>query len=173
LPAQFAGYKLHSSHVSYFRSYLVLNSIYFLSTQNILKLDLKTEAIIASYRSSGADQPKSARLLEIRYEAPRSAVAAFRSFVQSYLPERNCQAQQSRERPAPKAQATGHPVQLPQIGSGAPPQAGICLVEDGWVGYRLAGRTLVLAFQLPSEEVARLCLDEAAEQLNNWEKSHD
>ncbi len=148
LPTEFAGHRLNSREVSYFRSHLVLNSLYFLSTQNILKLDLKTEAVMASY-SSGAGRSHSIRLLEVRYDAPASAQAAFRSFLQSYLPERKCE----------------------RAGAGA--QAETCLVEDGWIGYRVAGRTLIVAFQLSSEQVARLCLEKATEQLHTWEKSHE
>jgi len=150
LPADFAGYQLDSGQVAYFRSYLVLNSIYFLSTQNILKLDLKTEAVIALYRSTGVGQPKSARLLIARYETPAGALAASRSFMESYLPEHKCQAS----------------------GPGTP-ATGACLVEDGWVGYRVIGRNLVLAFQLPSEQIARLSLDRSTEQVHNWEKNHE
>jgi len=150
LPAEFAGYQLDSRQVTYFRSYLVLNSVYFLSTQNILKLDLKTEAVMASYRSTGVDQPKSGRLLVVRYETPARALAASHSFMESYLPEHKC-----------KASGPGTPA------------TGACLVEDGWVGYRVIGRNLVLAFQLPSEQIARLSLDKSAEQLHNWEKSHE
>jgi len=156
LPSEIAGYQLNGKQVSYFRSYLVLNSIYFVSTQNLLKLDLKTEAATASYRSAGAEQPKSVRLLEIRYDAPGSAAAALRSFLQSYLPEHNCKG-------------SGKPAG----GSGAGAGTGTCLVEDGWVGYRAVGRTVILGFQLPSEQAALLCLDQATEQLKNWEKSHE
>ncbi len=153
LPAGFPRYQLNSREVSYFRSHLILNSIYFLGTQNILRLNLKTQAVIASYRSAGRDQPQSLRLLEIRYDTPSSALAAFRSFVQSYLPEHKCKA--SGKRP------------------GAPPEAGICQVEDGWVGYRVVGRTLVLGFEFPSEQIARVCVNNATEQLQNWEKNHE
>ena len=156
LPAGFPGYRLNNREASYFRSYLVLNSIYFLGTQNILKLNLKTQAVIASYRSAGRDQPKSVRLLEIRYDTPGSALAAFRSFLQSYLPEHKCKA-------------SGKPAS----GPGAQPEAGTCQVEDGWVGYRVVGRTLVLGFQFPSEQIARVCVDNATEQLENWEKNHE
>lgn len=156
LPAGFPGYRLNNREASYFRSYLVLNSIYFLGTQNILKLNLKTQAVIASYRSAGRDQPKSVRLLEIRYDTPGSALAAFRSFLQSYLPEHKCKA-------------SGKPAS----GPGAPPEAGTCQVEDGWVGYRVVGRTLVLGFQFPSEQIVRVCVDNATEQLENWEKNHE
>ncbi len=156
LPTEFGGYQLNRGQASFLRSYLVLNSLYFLSTQNILKLDLKTEAVIASYRTSGPDQPNSARLLEIRYDSPGSALAALRGFMQSYLPEHKCTG---------KDKTGSRP--------GGQPATGTCLVEDGWVGYRAVGRTLILAFQLPSEQTARLCLDKAAEQLQNWEKSHE
>jgi len=152
LPADFSGYQLNTRQLSYFRSYLVLNSLYFLSTQNILKLDLKTEVATASYGAGG----KKAQLLEVRYPTPASALAAFRSFMQSYLPEHKCQASGK-----------------PGTRSAVQPETGTCLVEDGWVGYRVVGRTLVLAFQLPSEETARLCVDTATEQLQNWEKSHE
>ena len=147
LPADFSGYKQDTRQVSFLRSYLVLNSIYFLSTKDILNLGLKTAGATASYRAAGGGEPKSTRLVEIRYESPSSAQAALRSFVQSYLPEHKCKAKD--------------------------PSTGACAVEDGWVGYRVVGRTVVLAFQLPSEQTARLCLDKAAAQLQNWEKSHE
>jgi len=42
-------WKLRVDRLSFFRSHLVLNSIYYLSSENILDLDLSTEAVIAPY----------------------------------------------------------------------------------------------------------------------------
>jgi len=44
-----SGWKLHKDRLSFFRSYLVLNSIYYISHENILNLDLSTEAVFAPY----------------------------------------------------------------------------------------------------------------------------
>jgi hypothetical protein len=44
-----SAWKLRRDRLSFFRSYLALNSIYYLSHENILDLDLSTEAVIASY----------------------------------------------------------------------------------------------------------------------------
>ena len=44
-----SAWKLRKDRLSFFRSYLVLNSIYFLSQENILDLDFSTEAVIAPY----------------------------------------------------------------------------------------------------------------------------
>ncbi|RPI23530.1 MAG: hypothetical protein EHM61_19530 [Acidobacteria bacterium] len=158
LPAALSGFRLEPNRVSYFRSYLVLNSLYFLSNENILKLGLKTEAAIASYVSGSGGQQKRARLLEIRYESDSSALSAYRSFLAAYFPETK----------SPKA-GSG------QVAKATPPagKGGTRKVEDGWAGHRLVGRSLVLAFEFPSEPTARLCLDTATEQLQNWEKSHE
>jgi hypothetical protein len=46
------GWKLRNDRIGYFRSYLVLNSLYYLSHQNILNLDHSTEAVTAPYENA-------------------------------------------------------------------------------------------------------------------------
>jgi hypothetical protein len=50
-PTSNAGFKLRPDRVCFLRSYLVLNSAYFLSTENILDLGLSTEAVTTTYSS--------------------------------------------------------------------------------------------------------------------------
>jgi hypothetical protein len=65
LPQVGADWKLRNDRLSFFRSYLVLNSIYYLSEKNILDLDLSTEAIMAPYEntSNSTDGKRSQFLL--------------------------------------------------------------------------------------------------------------
>jgi hypothetical protein len=58
-------WKLRKDRLSFFRSYLALNSMYYLSHENILDLDLSTEAVIAPYEhiASSSDRKRSQFLL--------------------------------------------------------------------------------------------------------------
>ncbi|HXK59041.1 MAG TPA: hypothetical protein PLP42_04025 [Acidobacteriota bacterium] len=156
LPPELDGYRLDPDRVSYFRSYLVLNSIFFLSNENILMLGLNTEAITASYSRGHSVERKRPRLIEVRYESESSALAAYQSFLRTYLPESN-RDEVSGE--------TSIGLQNMKIGAGE--------TEDGWVGHTLAGRTLVLAFECPSESLARGWVNTAVRHLMSWEESHD
>ncbi|NLP11193.1 hypothetical protein GX408_12430, partial [bacterium] len=65
--------------LKYFRSHLVLNSIFYLANQNILDLDLSVEGIYA-----GEGRMK---LLLLHYPQAGRAAAAAQFFLQSYLPD--------------------------------------------------------------------------------------
>ena len=65
--SQFA---LRADRTVYLRSHLVLNSVYFLSSENILDLGLDCEMAAAVYRrNSGADSSKQVHVLLVRYPA--------------------------------------------------------------------------------------------------------
>ena len=154
LPAKVGDYQLVNERLAFLRSHLVLNSIYFLSPQNILKLDARCEAVSASYRGGSEAESRTVRLIEIRYPGHDEALAAIRSFESAYLPE--------------KPQATKR---KPDAPSYSPSLA--FLVEDGWMSYSRVGRTLILVFECHDEAVAWLMVDRASESYKTWEKNHD
>jgi hypothetical protein len=125
LPEALAGsYHLRADRVTFLRSSLVLNSIYFLATENLLDLGPETEAATATYERAGGSPPEGARLqvLVVRYPTDGAAREALAHFESGYL----------RRRPAVD-DAQGEP--------------GIEHVEDGWLGYERHGRELVLVFR--------------------------
>lgn len=67
--------------IRYFHIHSSLNYHYFLSDQNILKLDRRTEAVLARYT------PDQCYLLCVRYRSSELAKEAFDSFVNAYIPE--------------------------------------------------------------------------------------
>lgn len=79
LPAQ----GLDPRSVRYFHNHLVLNIHYFVSQENILRLDQKTEAVLGLYGEKGS----LGRLLMIRYPNADLAGEALSNFLGAYLPE--------------------------------------------------------------------------------------
>ena len=77
------GHVLRSDRIAFLRSHLVLNSIYFLGTGNLLDLGPGTEAVAASYarREAGG----SLRVLVVRYPTEAAARDAVAHFAASYL----------------------------------------------------------------------------------------
>ncbi|MEW6333248.1 MAG: DUF6599 family protein [Thermodesulfobacteriota bacterium] len=69
--------------VRFIRSHVLLNQRFFVSHQNILNLDRRTEAFLAQY----VQQDQQAHLLLIRYPHAQAAGEAFRGFMKAYLPD--------------------------------------------------------------------------------------
>ena len=133
LPEAVAGsYHLRTDRVTFLRSPLVLNSTYFLATENLLDLGPTTEAVIATYERAGGSPAESARLraLVVRYPTEDAARQALAHFETGYL----------HRRPA-----AGDP----QGGSG------VEHVEDGWLAYDRRGRHLALVFQAADAATAK------------------
>jgi len=75
---------LRPERTSYFHSAVNLNNRFFVSSENILRLDGTTDCIFAEYGASGAEP---ASFLLIRYADAGKAGSARQSFLASYLPE--------------------------------------------------------------------------------------
>jgi len=73
--------KLIEQSIRYFHTHPCLNYHYFLAEQNILNLNLKTDAILAEY------EPGLVYLLAVKYNSEQLADDAYRSFVENYAPE--------------------------------------------------------------------------------------
>ena len=140
-----SAWKLLRDRISFFRSHLVLNSIYYLSHENILNLDLSTEAVIASYELVDATSNTSerCRLLLIRYENPEKARNSLNLFQKSYLSEMN------------------HKIS----GDSVDNNQQIYKVEDGWMGYKLSKNFLVMVFECPSRDSVGMIINSIESNL--------
>ena len=72
---------LLNQSVRYFHLHTSLNYHYFVASQNILKLNQRTEAVLATY------QPDKSFLLCVHYQSRKEAKEAFDSFLSAYIPE--------------------------------------------------------------------------------------
>jgi len=78
------GNNLRRNRISYFHANVNLNNRYFIASENILRLESRTDCVIGEYGAAG-DEPVS--LLLVRYPDGEAARAAFGSFRSAYMPE--------------------------------------------------------------------------------------
>jgi hypothetical protein len=139
-------FTLRPDRTVYLRSHLVLNSAYFLSSENLLDLGLDCELAAATYPRSGvAGSTKPVRILLVRYPVETAARKALAHFKNVYL--------------SAKPSAAG--------------DRGVVSIEDGWAGFILSGRGLGLVFEAPDETSARLFLESSKQALDHVEVSHE
>jgi len=135
-----AVWKLRGDRLSFFRSHLVLNSIYYLSHENILDLDLSAEAVSAPYEHiSGSGNQKRSQFLLVQYENPERARQALNHFHDAYLPEL-------------KKEITVD-------------NASLFKLEDGWLAYKLLGKYIAIVFECPDPESAKVILQKNESNL--------
>ena len=130
-----ADWSLRKDRLSYFRSYLVLNSIYFLSSENILELGHATEAVTAPYEATSQNESgirKRCQFLLVRYEKSELARQALRHFHQVYLPD--------------------HTDRLGQFAAMQKPET--FKLEDGWLAYKQMDEYLAIVFECPDRNSA-------------------
>ena len=139
-----AVWDLRVDRLSFFRSHLVLNSIYYLSHENILDLDLSAEAVIAPYEYiPGSGNPKRSQFLLVIYENPERARQALNRFHDVYLP-------------GYKKEITAETV----VDSPS-----LFKLEDGWLAYKLIGKHIAIVFESPDPESARAILQKNESNL--------
>jgi hypothetical protein len=84
---------LKPGKTAYFHNHVHLSNRYYISSENVLNLDEKTECVFAEYNPVVADAPvgasggDSARLLVVRYPDAARAGAAAGSFLRALLPQ--------------------------------------------------------------------------------------
>ena len=140
-----SDWKLRSDRIAYFRSYLVLNSFYYLSHENILNLDLSTEAVTAPYENiTTTGERKRVQFLFIKYENPERSEQALDNFLKAYLPEHK-----KDFTPGSTAKSSN-----------------FYEVEDGWLGYQLFGKCIALVFGCPHQESAQMIINQMATNLS-------
>ena len=146
-----SGWRLRKDRIGYFRSHLVLNSLYYLSHQNILNLDHSTEAVTAAYENiSVAGTAKSVQVLFVRYATPEKALKALNDFHNAYL-----QDQQKGLDPGVTQKYTN-----------------FVKIEDGWLGYNLNGTDLGIVFECPNRESAQIIINHISRNAVSKEKDH-
>ncbi|MBN1938395.1 MAG: hypothetical protein JW843_02335 [Candidatus Aminicenantes bacterium] len=128
-----SSWSVRRDRTAYFYNHLVLNSLFYLSHENILDLGPSTEAVHFELEHvQGKSVRKPVRLLMIRYEDADRASRALEVFRMVYLPDKK-----SGETPTL---------------TGAGPRT--YSVEDGWMGFRRMGRRIALVFACPDRESA-------------------
>lgn len=138
---------LQSGEVCYLRSHLVLNSIYYLSSHNILQLDRNCEAVIASYKNPDEKEGKKIRLISVRFPDPDRAQQALARFQEAYLPEFS-------QKKVEKIDGIAYP---------------IFQIEDGWTGYLRIERDLVIVFESHDQQTVQTILHEMESQIKSLE----
>ena len=138
------GFVVRPAGVCFLRSYLVLNSTYFLSSRDILSLDRHVDAVLARFSPSAQGGAGTVVLLLVRYPDPVAATNGLVSFRTAYLPE-----------------------------SVAGAEAQVAKVEDGWTASARLGRDVAFVFGCGNQAEARLFLDRALVSLKEWEAAHE
>lgn len=132
-------WRLLAERVSYFRSHLVLNSLFYLSQENILNLDLAVHGIAAVFeRRDSAESQTRIRCLIVEYPDSGRARNALDHFYRIYLPEHPSPLESNLSEETRRFYA----------------------IEDGWLGIGLKKTILVLALECPDQETARIVVGE-------------
>jgi hypothetical protein len=130
---------LRPDRFSFFRTHLVLNSLYYLSHENILDLDLACEAVAAQYEKKALPGGRTRiQFLLVHYPDSNRAKQALSHFHSAYLNEH-------------PFSATADPSEK---------ISDIFSVEDGWMAYSFRERSIAFVFECPDEETARAILNQ-------------
>jgi hypothetical protein len=133
------NWQIRKDRAGFFRSHLVLNSLYYLGHENMLELDLSTEAITAPFDNRDSTESLSRiQFLSVIYTNPDQAKKALAHFHQAYLPDIPFRALSK----------------LPEVITNTYP------IEDGWLGYRLSMNILSLIFECPDQETAKVIISQ-------------
>lgn len=139
LPGSFRpDWMLRKDRTSYFRSHLVLNSLYYLGQENMLNLDLTSEAITTPYERKDLNGQKRIQFLLVKYPDHKLARLALAHFHRAFLPE--------------------HPIPLQYGSSGE--MLNVIPIEDGWLGYKFQDNTITFIFECPDQETARTIIEQ-------------
>ena len=127
-------WEMRKDRISFFRTRLVLNSLYYLSHQNILDLDHACDAVAALYEKKASSGERARiQFLLIKYPDPQRAKKALSHFHESYLAD--------------------FPFSDQADSSGG--ITGVFSVEDGWMAYALHDGSIAFVFECPDESTAR------------------
>jgi hypothetical protein len=128
------AWRLRKDRLSFFRSYLVLNSIYYISEENILDLDHSVEAVMAAYEQiTGSSDRKHIQFLLVKYQNHETAWKALSHFHDAYLPEHKKKG----------------------MADSAAKNPDFFKLEDGWLAYNLLGKYIAIVFECPDQKSAK------------------
>lgn len=132
------GWVLRKDRIGYFRSHLVLNSLFYLSHKNILDLNHSTEAVTVQYEKiTNTEEPERVQVLFIKYAESRYAQKALEHFYQTYLQEHLWKLTVNSK-----------------INN-----SNFFKLEDGWFGYKLHDKSIAFVFTCPDLENARIIIN--------------
>ncbi len=131
-----APLELRRDRVRFLRSYLVLNSAYYLASDDVLGLEHTDDAVYTEYRPAGGDHTTRVIAVRIRYSTPERAAVGLARFQGQYLGL--------------------------DVTTDAPGDRGTSSIEDGWVGYERRGHDLTLVFEAPDVAIAGRLTDDLA-----------
>ena len=126
-------WKQRRQMTSYFRSHLVLNSLYYLSQENMFDLGHETDAAITQYERESSFGTQRFRVLRIQYPDAEAAGRALAHFRRVYLPDQSSSARETLN---------------------------FIKVEDGWLGFKRSGRQTIFVFECPDRETAAAVMDQ-------------
>ncbi len=136
-----SDWELRRDRIGYFHTHLVLNSLYYVSHQNILDLSHDTMVVAAPYdATNGSSAGKRSQLLFIAYPSPVRASQGLDHFHDAYLPEHKKDTS----------------------GGSSLTRSSYFKIEDGWIGYRLGGKHLAVVFGCPDRKSARMFMEHVA-----------
>ena len=139
LPDSFRpDWMLRKDRASFFRSHLVLNSLYYLGQENMLDLDHSTEAVTSPYQRKNSKGQQRIQFLWVKYPDHGHALQALAHFHQVYLPE--------------------HPI--PPMLDSPKEIMKVFPLEDGWLGYKFMDKALAFIFECPDQETARTIINQ-------------
>ena len=139
LPESFRpDWMLRKDRTSYLRSHLVLNSIYYLGQENMLDLDLTSEAVTSPYEIKDLKGQKRLQFLLVKYTDHKHASRALAHFHRVYLPEHA----------------------IPLQSSPSKEMLNVFPIEDGWLAYKLQNNTIAFIFECPDQETARTIINQ-------------
>jgi hypothetical protein len=143
IPAKLGeAWEAQGERLCFLRSHLVLNSVYFLSTENLLNLGPVVDAVFLPFKSAGKNSTaKQPKLILVRYPEESAAKAALSSFLAGYLPQ------------ADKASGKEYVLK------------GAQQIEDGWVAYSRQDKILCLVFECPDEMSASRFVNDAFQAM--------
>ena len=134
-----APFELRQDRARFFRSYLVLNSAYYLASDDVFGLQHTDAGVIAEYRPPDGDHTTRVFAVWIRYANAERAAAGLHGFRRLYLGIEDAAA--------------------------ALPDRNLRAIEDGWVGVDLEDADLLLVVEAPDEATAgQLLMDLAGRE---------
>ena len=155
LPRTACGGNPDPQSVRFFRSRHVMNSVYFVSYRNILRLSPSVDAVTATYGiPCGPGEIRRCPVFILRYPDEGSAVNALAEFHAAYFPEHG--AEKPRGRAAAERGIKEDIVRLYPV-------------EGGWAGYRLHGRFGVLVFECRDLDSGTCVIQDILRSIQTWE----
>lgn len=133
-------WRIKKDRTSYFHSHLILNSLYYLSHENILHLSQDCEGLYTEWAEAGTDIRRTARLFLLRYPEAARARQALSDFQLTYVSEKSHGGSDK-----------GNSELKPE---------GLVQLEEGWLAWKLSDSCLALVFEAPGPEAAKEILNQ-------------